>query len=569
VVSAASHHGASLRDQIVMTLAVHEALRRRPGATVTLTLARESGDWRLRASVGPGPDAVAVASVTVDEPPSEGPEGPHLSGLDPLDGSETLLALVEAQHSRILWYQDELDRTDRGTLELHAELDQVSERLREAADAQARLLEAERSARSMAEATRARLSFLAHAGATLSASLDRDQILGRLYGLVDGQRVARLGIWLGDDRHALAPHVPAPDADADRRAEAAADGEAPADAQAPAEVRAACETGRVHHATPHASLDVPNVTTVRAEREVLAIPLISRDRVLGVAAFAALAQPFTADDVAVYRELIRLGAVALDNALRYEHEHDVAQRLQAAMLTELPAFGRLEFAARYLPAEAGLNVGGDWYDAFERIDGHGVAAIGDVTGHGLRAATLMGQLRTALRAYAVDPHPAGEVLSRLHRLVSHLQPDDLATALLVQVAPDDTLHWANAGHLPLLLRGPDGRVRTLSDGDPLLGAPLDDVVFRTHTARLEPGTTFLMYTDGLVERRGASLEDGLRRLAEVLASVTGTLEQVADVLLEKMLTDSAREDDTCLLLGRITPKVTPHATPRADRVVME
>ncbi|MEV4253502.1 GAF domain-containing SpoIIE family protein phosphatase [Spirillospora sp. NPDC049652] len=445
-----------------------------------------------------------------------------------------LLRLIAQQRERLGRLQRELEQITRGTLELHAEMAEAAEQLQHAAQVQAHLLEAERKARATAESTRARLAFLAHAGATLSASLDHEQILGRLHSLITAQRVAVLDIWLADAQRSLVPF-----------------GQTSGDV--PDEARRAFTAGLVHHATPHPALRATGLVTVPAEREVLAIPLVSRERTLGAVAYTPAGQPFTAEDVAVYEELTRLSAVAIDNAMRYEYEHGVAQRLQRAMLTELPPAGRLEFAARYLPAEAGLNVGGDWYDAFEQPDGQVAAAIGDVTGHGLRAATFMGQLRTALRAYAIDGATPGEALSRLHRLVVHLQPQDMATSLLFQAAPDGRLRWANAGHLPPMLRGAAGDVRVLTGSDPLLGAPIDEVRYRTRTVDLPPGGTVLLYTDGLIERREGSLEAAVQRLAAVFAEATGDLEDVAEQILAEMLADSAREDDTCLLLCRAAP----------------
>jgi serine phosphatase RsbU (regulator of sigma subunit) len=266
---------------------------------------------------------------------------------------------------------------------------------------------------------------------------------------------------------------------------------------------------------------------------------------------------FAAEDVAVFSELARIAAAATDNALRYEHERDVAERLQRAMLTDLPPAGRLQFTARYLPAEAGLNVCGDWYDAFERPDGDVIAAVGDVTGHGLQAAALMGQLRTTLRAFAIDAPGPGKVLTRMHRLLSHLQPDDLATAVLAQLSPDGLLRWSNAGHPPPLLRAPGGAVTLLDGHDFLLGMPLEGAALQEFSIRPAPGTAVLFYTDGLIERRGVPLGEGIDRLAEAFATADGDLDSIADSVLDEMLRDSAREDDTCLLLFRTVPATAP------------
>ncbi|EPJ42187.1 hypothetical protein STAFG_0746 [Streptomyces afghaniensis 772] len=141
------------------------------------------------------------------------------------------------------------------------------------------------------------------------------------------------------------------------------------------------------------------------------------------------------------------------HARRFEHNRDIAETLQRALLTDLPATPGLSLAARYLPATHGLNIGGDWYDAFPQRDGGLITVVGDVTGHGLHAAVMMSQLRTALRAYAVDGDSPGRLLTRLHRFLHHLQPDLYATAVIARLHPDEpTLTWAAAGHPPPVLR---------------------------------------------------------------------------------------------------------------------
>ena len=453
---------------------------------------------------------------------------------DPGLAETVLLDLIVDQYATLDWHRRELEQTNQGVLALHAELEESAERLRHASDLQQHLLSAERAARASAEASRARLGFLAHASARLSESLDHEQILERLRALAVPRYASAMTVWLARSIGSLEPY-PASSA-----------------TEKPSQhVEKAYASGRVQHATKEPAEDegvVPGVDTTVDPRQVLAVPLISRGQTLGVLAAEPATESFTTEDIAVFSELARLTAAATDNALRYEHERDVAERLQRAMLTDLPAHGRLEFIARYLPAEAGLNVGGDWYDAFERPDGDVIAAVGDVTGHGLQAAALMGQLRTTLRAYAIDAPGPGEVLTRMHRLLSHLQPDDLATAVLAQMSSDGLLRWANAGHPPPLLRTPDGVVTTLDGHDFLLGMPLEGSELREYSIRLEPGSVVLFYTDGLIERRGIPLDESIDRLVEAFADAGGDLDAVADSVVVEMLRDSAREDDTCLLM---------------------
>ena len=211
----------------------------------------------------------------------------------------------------------------------------------------------------------------------------------------------------------------------------------------------------------------------------------------------------------------------------------------------------MECAARYLPAVTGLNVGGDWYDAFCRPDGTLVLAVGDVAGHGLAAATLMGQLRTAMRAYAMDRPEPGEVLTRLHALIRHIDPDHCATAILAMVSAQGQLSVATAGHPPPLLRDPSGTVRRLEDLGPMLGLPIEHT-YTANSMTLRAGSMLLFYTDGLIERRDAIIDAGIDQLAAAFEVAPGSVDQIADTVCEVMLRDISREDDTCLLVCRLT-----------------
>ncbi|MCO5974992.1 PP2C family protein-serine/threonine phosphatase [Actinoallomurus soli] len=491
--------------------------------------------------------------------------GPRpIDGTPAQAGTALLDHLIELQ-TLVEWSQKELEQTNKGVVALHAELAENTERLREASELQQRSLRAERTARAAADAARSRLAFLAHAGSTLSESLDHETVLARLRSLTVPRYASAVTVWLVRGSGPLEPYPapPAPSAGAPAVSAgtpapaAAVSAGAPAPAGTPSPyVEKAYVSGRVQPVTvARGDTDAGGDLDGRPGREpLLALPLISHGVTLGVLEARAAAASFGTEDIAMFRELARLTAAAIDNALRYEHERDVAERLQRAMLTKLPPAARLEFTARYLPAEAGLNVGGDWYDAFERPDGDVIVAVGDVTGHGLQAAALMGQLRTALRAYAMDAEGPGEVLTRMHRMLSHLQPEDLATAVLAHLSPDGRLRWSNAGHPPPLLRAPDGSVTVLDGHDFLLGMPFEKARITEHGTRLTPGCAVIFYTDGLIERRDASLDHGIERLAAAFRSAEGDLDHIADSVLNAMLSDSVREDDTCLLIFRALPE---------------
>jgi serine phosphatase RsbU (regulator of sigma subunit) len=531
VASAVSRLGVAFDDRAEFLATVARALRdHHADGSMALSI---TDDACLEAVIGPDADPARATTATVAIPP-----GPALDPESPDPAGAVLLDLIIDQHTTLEWHRRELEQTNQGVLALHAELAESTGQLRHASELQRHLLSAERAARSSAEASRARLAFLAHAGAILSESLDHQQILGRLHALVVPRYASMMTVWLARPLGGLAP-FPA----------------SAADAQLSPHVEKAYASGRAQHVTrlPGEEEVLAGVDTTLDSQQILAVPLISHGATLGVLAAEPPADSFAAEDVVVFSELARLTAAATDNALRYEHERDVAERLQRAMLTDLPECGRLQFTARYLPAEAGLNVGGDWYDAFERPDGDVIAAVGDVTGHGLQAAALMGQLRTTLRAYAIDAPGPGEVLTRMHRLLSHLQPDDLATAVLAQMSPDGLLRWSNAGHPPPLLRGPDGAVTLLDGHDFLLGMPLEGAALKEHSIQLVPGAAVLFYTDGLIERRGTPLDAAIDRLADAFATAEGDLDAVADSVLDEMLRDSAREDDTCLLMFRTVP----------------
>lgn len=543
VASAMERLGVRVEERGGFLATVASALRdHHPAGWMTLSVNDESC---LCATVGgdggPARTATVVISADSGSDRENSPCGDQTSGCETrgerASGGDTgLLDVIIEQHETLGWHRRELDQTNQGVLALHAELAETTERLRHASDLQRRLLNAERAAHAAAEASRARLAFLAHAGASLAESLDHEQILGRLHTIVVPRYASRMTVWLVREPGMLNPFP--------------AEGEGELERPHPL-VEKAFAGGRAQHATREPEDEViPGIDTTRDDNQILAIPLISRGGTLGVLAAEPPENSFAAEDVAVFSELARLTAAATDNALRYEHERDVAQLLQRAMLTDLPADGRLQFTARYLPAEAGLNVGGDWYDAFERPDGDMMAVVGDVTGHGLQAAALMGQLRTTLRAFAMDAGGPGEVLTRMHRLLSHLQPDDLATAVLAQVSQDGVLRWSNAGHPPPLVRAPDGTVTALEGHDFLLGMPLEGAALEEFSIRPEPGATVLFYTDGLIERRGVPLGDGIDRLARAFGRAAGGLDAIADQVLAEMLRDSAREDDTCLLMFR-------------------
>jgi serine phosphatase RsbU (regulator of sigma subunit) len=244
----------------------------------------------------------------------------------------------------------------------------------------------------------------------------------------------------------------------------------------------------------------------------LAVPMVSRTgKNLGLVQLSdAVAGDFTAEDEAVLVQLARLASVSIDNARSHARERDVAVALQQSLLPQVQQVEGLVISSAYLPAATDLGVGGDWYDVFELPHGLVALVVGDVVGHDVRASRTMGQLRHAIRAFASeDPAPVC-VLSRLDVFLDGSSPDEFATVLYLLVdSATGLVSVANAGHPPPLLLEPGELPRLF---DPATAPPvgfLAPSAYQQQDFVLPVGGTLLVYTDGLVERRGAALDDGL------------------------------------------------------------
>ena len=251
-------------------------------------------------------------------------------------------------------------------------------------------------------------------------------------------------------------------------------------------------------------------------------------------------------------------AIAIDHAQRFAHELELAEILQRSLLSErLPTHPRLELAARYLPSGLAARVGGDWYDALLLGADRVGLMIGDVVGHGVRAATTMGELRSALRAFAIEGHSPADALAQLDHVVFGTRgPGMVATAVFLIIDPQaGTVTIASAGHPPPVLVNPDGRVRFIeTDQSPPLGvdrhAPVKQ---RVHP--LVAGDTLLLFTDGLIERRSESIDIGLERLREALREAPEGVEELCDHVLERTLGDHPARDDGALLAVRLVEEL--------------
>lgn len=266
---------------------------------------------------------------------------------------------------------------------------------------------------------------------------------------------------------------------------------------------------------------------------------------------------FTDHDETVLVQLARVAAIALQNTRAYEREHQIAVTLQRSLLPDhIPSPAGTLIATRYFPGAGGTRVGGDWYDVVPLPHGQVAVVLGDVVGHGLRAAATMGQLRAALRAYAVvDPSPAA-VLRRLEHLlvaVGDVVEGYVATLFYAVVDPGSCeLHFLSAGHPAPVLVTATGEARLLSGA---LTAPLGlggGPRLAHQTAPLPEGSTLLLYTDGLIERRGESLDAGLDRLLGACSGAEPDLERLCDRIVATMTEEHTSDDDVALLALRLT-----------------
>ncbi|WP_308122517.1 SpoIIE family protein phosphatase [Streptomyces sp. WAC04114] len=295
-------------------------------------------------------------------------------------------------------------------------------------------------------------------------------------------------------------------------------------------------------------------------RSAVTVPLSSGRQVTGALTLVRTdpAHPFDTDDLTVVSDIGRRVGLVIDNARRFGRQRAVAEAMQRNLLAPLPQPGRLQLAARYQPAPAGSQVGGDWYDAFERKDGTLALVIGDVVGHDLTAAAGMAQLHGILRSLAWDHSgPPGAVVDRLDDAMPAITTVPMATLVLALLQGDPhtgpwTLRWTSAGHPPPLLLTRDGQAKYLEAGQGLLlGAPPGTGGSRPSAAQsLPPGSTLLLYTDGLIEIPGSDLDTGLARLRRhALALAHEPLDTLCDQLPARMPPGST--DDVALLALRL------------------
>ncbi|MGW4286950.1 PP2C family protein-serine/threonine phosphatase [Streptomyces sp. NPDC004673] len=286
-------------------------------------------------------------------------------------------------------------------------------------------------------------------------------------------------------------------------------------------------------------------------------PLRARRRVLGALTLVRgpEREPFGERDLALAEGLAHRVGLAVDNARLHTEVQTIAERMQRSLLPSLPVVDGLRIAARYTPAASAAQVGGDWYDSFVLPQGDTTLIIGDVTGHDLQAAVTMSQLRNMLRGIACDrQEPPGRILRRLDLAMAVLYPHQTATCVYALLKGPENgryqLDWASAGHLPPLLITPAGDTTYLDAARGMVLGVDPEVQRVGASAVLPPGGTLLLYTDGLVERRGEPLDHSLTRLRQHAAAL---VDRNLDVMCEELLTGLApdAEDDVAMIALRL------------------
>jgi serine/threonine-protein kinase RsbW len=294
-----------------------------------------------------------------------------------------------------------------------------------------------------------------------------------------------------------------------------------------------------------------------ATRSFLAVPLSTHEGTVGALMLctSVSGRVYTERDRELAEELADRIALVLENARLFDEQRRIARTLQLGLLGGAgTGHADITLALRYLPGTGAAEIGGDWYDAFDRDDGTLVIAVGDVVGRGLRAATTMAKLRNALRAFALVRDGPGEILHELDRFAQTVEGGVMTTVACAIVTPATGLcRVAAAGHPPPILVHPDGRTEAVMGGRsmPLIG---DDGPRPEVELELPPGTTLALYSDGVIERRRETIDEGIGRLAQLAGDrFKHPVGVMADELLQAMVTSDVDDDAALLLLRRESP----------------
>jgi serine phosphatase RsbU (regulator of sigma subunit)/anti-sigma regulatory factor (Ser/Thr protein kinase) len=319
--------------------------------------------------------------------------------------------------------------------------------------------------------------------------------------------------------------------------------------------------------------DVVNpILRQRGIRSMLGVPINVEGRVIGVVHVGTLQRrEFDDGDVSFLQVAADRAALAIDNA-RLAEQLSATQIIQRTLLPDaLPEVPGLRFSAKYLPAGSAIRIGGDWYDVFQLGNGRLTFVIGDVVGRGVLAASVMAEIRTALRAYLLEGHELGDVMSLLNDLLVSLGRNRTATAAIFEMDLErGSLDAVSAGHLPAVLVDADGEARFIEQ---LQGLPLGVMSSGEYVRQryeFPTGSALLLYTDGLIERRGEPIDVGLERLRRAAERAAATEDSsFADRVYRTLITEAGLEDDVALLAIESLPLgSTLELTLEADPVVL-
>ncbi|MFD7080212.1 SpoIIE family protein phosphatase [Streptomyces sp. NPDC002181] len=420
-----------------------------------------------------------------------------------------------------------------------------------------------------AERARRRFAFLAEAGTRIGATLDLSQTAREIVQvlvpqLADSADVQLLETVLAPDDAAashegvlrrIAVEFPDPEAPT-ARLEPGQTFQIPPDSVYE-RVIAEGRPMNLYRSDVHALLPDPRAAELRAYLGALGsarlIPLVARGTVLGAVTVTRTAdrEPFDEQDAVLIDEVVARAALNIDNARMYTNQRRAALTLQRSLSNSaLPRVTGLELTGRYLPA-SDHDVGGDWFDVIQLPGGRTGLVIGDVMGHGIHAAAVMGQLRTAVRTLARQDVSPTSLLRSLDEAVADLGEDEMATCVYAVHDPaTGGCVIARAGHPPPAVATAGGEV-TFLDGPP--GTPLGTggQEFRTEEVALPPGSLLVLYTDGLIESRDRDLDQGMAQLGRALRAAAQPLDGLCDDILARLLPE-APQDDVAVLLARTT-----------------
>ena len=291
-------------------------------------------------------------------------------------------------------------------------------------------------------------------------------------------------------------------------------------------------------------------------RSMLGVPVQVKGRVIGVMHIGTLrTHSFGEDDVALLQLAADRAALAIDDA-QIAEQRAATGMMQRTLLPEaLPEVPGLRFSAKYLPERSGVRVGGDWYDVFQLASGKLVLIVGDVVGRGVLAASVMAEIRTALRAYLTEGHDLADTISLLNELLVSTGRNRGATLALLELdLGSGELEVLSAGHLPPLVVAPSGEASLLEQPHGLPVGVSARQRYLTRRYSFSPGSALLLYTDGLVERRGESIDEGFERLiAAAGAAARGTDSSFADRVYRAILDETPFDDDVALLAVESLP----------------